>query len=309
MGIPLSDYIEALAEAGDGLGGWFRFRSTAAATGDDAARTVIVADLVDDADGGTLYEGGWLYARDGNVARQQRRVSVFDGSTGGVARFVCAGPFSATPNSNINWEYSAKLPRIQHGQTPGLREIVNQALRKLWIEDRYTFTGNGTYAYAVPAWLTRAAQIGEVYDTTVASLNPYRLEKPKLRLDAEAPYLELGTMYSASQTFDVKLWIEGNRRLKIDGTWAYQTSLRAGLVNDDDEALVPLDDFLPVALAMAYSALAWPHPGTRLDYWAEKAEAQKVLAGAVKALSLPTDISGGRLSLSGSTTRWAGYWP
>ena len=305
----LGDYIEALAEAGEGLGGWFRFESSSAAVGVDAARTVICADLVDDTDGGTLYEGGWLYARDGNVAGEQRRVSSFDGSTGSAARWICSGPFSAIPMAHINWEFGAKLPRITHGQTPGLREIANQAIRKIWVEDRYTLTGNGTYAYTVPAWLTRKEQIGEVYDTTVATLNPYRTERPRLRLDVESPRLELTTMYSASQTFDVQLFIEGNRRLKIGGTWAYQTSPRAGLIDDEDEALVPMDDFLPVALAYAYSAMAWPMPGVKLDYWAEKAEAQKILAGAVKALNLPTDIGGGRLVMSGRRTSWAGWWP
>src|SRR5690349_7683330 len=97
----LRDEVQALAEAGSGLGGWFRFTSTDEAGGADAARQVIVDSLVDDDEGGSSYDQGWLYAIDVNVSGQQRRVAAFDGSTDSVATFTASGPFSATPASGI----------------------------------------------------------------------------------------------------------------------------------------------------------------------------------------------------------------
>lgn len=306
----LSAYCEALAVAGSGLGGWFRFVSTAASSGPDAARTVICADLADDDDGGTLYQQGYLYATDGNVAGEQRRVSVFDGTSGGVASFITTAPFRAVPSVGITWEYSATLPRKQHGQVPGLRDIVNQTLRKLWVPSRYTFDGNGSYAYAVPHWVTSQAQIGDLYDTGSAlGRNPYRTSRPVLRSDDQTPMLEVGTLYSAAQRFDVLLYRPATSYLKLGGTWQETLDPMAGLIDDEDEALAPLDDVVTVGLAYAYSALAYPHPGVKLDYWVARADAQKLLAGAVKALSLPEDISGGRLMTSGGGRRGSEYWP
>ncbi len=295
------------------LGGFAVCTTTTAVadTDPDARRKLVSADLVHDEAGETSYGGWYAYLSGGNAGSllgQQRTVRTH-GYGRAQGQVALNAELSAIPPLGTEFELLAKLPAVRWQGRPGLREIINQALERLWVADWLPFTGNGTATYAVTAypWLTqeRIFDVQESYGSTLPFASGMQVQ---LRQDAETPVLDIGRAYSPSEKFWLRVMRPAHTRIRAGGVWQEST---AGLVNDTDETLAELNLVTTVALAYAYRALAkGPPPDTAYEGRAERQEAK---AAAIRWYSAPrfqrAPVYSGPVVTRSGGRRWSGRWP
>lgn len=263
------------------LGPWV-LQTTSAAS--DAANQLVIAELTDVDLGTSSRNGLYAFIVNGALAGQQRRVAT-NGFTASSGTLTVARAYSGLPASGVDVELLSRLPAIRDelGRV-GLRECINWALEQCPQVIRLDFTGiSGAFSYGLEdyPWLTDAVQVGPVYDPVAsAGLNPDpHAGAARLRLNGELPLLELDSPFTTGQTFAVDLMIPGDRWIRSGGAWGQSD---AGLVADDDEALVDRRLVEQVALAYAYRAMAGLTEPREADYWDRKAVVQERRAAQIR---------------------------
>lgn len=253
----MSEYIEALADQlGERL---YSTVSTQAVSGGEPGRWVLIDDLKDDEKSrATFRDDGWVYLVNGAMAGSCRRVRSegYEGPDGAlaVASVFKSGSTPTTPADGTLVQVTRPLPWTQVGMTRGLAQLVNEGLSRVWTEARITFTGNGTARYDLSAYpiVTREALIDGVYDWAIGIptteeplLAPY---KPTITVNGATITLVTGYSYSTAVTFQLKVFVKGNRLIYTNGAWGFTTT---GLENDTDQAAIPVEQELPVAMVKA----------------------------------------------------------
>lgn len=252
----LKQYYTALARE---LGSSQSFTATStSADATDAARQIISTDLLTDSDVSTTYANEWVYALDGALAGQQRRVrnAGFDPDTGTL---TLTRAFGSTPQSGVAWMLTSPLPVISQYGVKGLRECINEALRVMTATDFIAFTGVAdqpryTLDLTTYPWMIEKRRLIKLWRPYPNATDE---RKPDTRTfayiaDYETPAIQPSSGYDTGDAFEMEVRRPANSRLKISGTWANQTTYDAGLVADADEALPPLDDVVAMAFCEAY---------------------------------------------------------
>ena len=278
------DYWTTLA---DDLGEQQTFTSTALSV--DGV-TVTSSALIGSSVGSDRYAHYHLYALDGALVGQQRLVTRggFAPTTGAL---TLSRAFGSNPASGVNWALIDKrFGVIRQDKKPGMRDFINRALRELAVEDTITITAVADQLrYSLPTstnwWIHEPGRMLRVVSIPA---NANEQERTLDVIDAfindgETPILQLTRAFAAGETFGLKVKRPANSRLKISGTWTDQSSPRAGLTLDAEEALAPITDVVTVALAHAYNAL---ENGVTLagnqEVWDRKVKEQENRAAILK---------------------------
>lgn len=174
---------------------------------------------------------------------------------------------------DLVWEGHFRLPVLDQARLSGLHTIINRALRVMMIPDRISISGvSNQYRYDLTThpWLEQGAQLAGTWDyETVSGTDPYPLPgRNRLRFDGQARYLILeGGHVPTGQTFYVDVYRPASSWIKTSSTWAAST---VGLVNETDEAAVPLDPLVLVAAYHAAEVLELKDPRAPDVYWGRK---------------------------------------
>lgn len=292
----------------DNLGGFGLFRCTEAAdpTDPDARRTLISTELVDDDRDPTSFNDMTVFASDGALYGQQLalRRDQYDGAGG---RLYTSGQFSSIPQLGQEIEYHARLPRQRHLGEPGLREIINQALDRLWFPDDLALASTGATTYPAPAWLTSDRQIVAVKEgSPMLGVNPMPSGRTARLVHRAGPgtVLELSSAVATASTFYVVARRPYSTWIKAGGTWGPST---AGLVDDDDETLADPEHLQVVATWLAYRALTRRAPDFEQGAWRRLEAEWEQKASAFLQWSSST-ATGLGMTPPGAGTAWSKGW-
>ena len=249
-------YRKAMAEQ---LGQYAEILTSDVAQGPDPQRWIVSKDtghgdglLQDTATGRWI--GGWAYVVNGVRAGTVRRVAHQDPASGSL---WLETPFSTALTTNVALEVTSPLPALRHHGVIGLLEILNMALRDLWVPDRLDLTTTTDRSYSLStyaAWLTSPDQLIAVYDPPRATGSVRQRSRIDWRLmfDGGTPFLEapLARGYGAAgATFQVEVRRPAH-------TLINSAESSAGLVAESSSAQADLEDVVTVGLLHAYRWLS-----------------------------------------------------
>lgn len=301
--VTLRDAARSLA---DTLGGSGLFTITAAPDVDDpdARRTLISSELVDEDRDPTSFNDYTVYAAGGALDGQQVAVrrEGYDATNGII---YTSGLFSAAPQVGQEIEYHARLPRKRHFGEPGLREILNQALDRLWFTDELVYSATALTTYAPPSWLLSDRQIVMVKDADVmAGVNPVRSARTATLVhDTAGTLVQLSATYASGTPFRLVTRRPHRSWIRVGGVWGDST---AGLVDDDDETMCDEQALLIVATWRAYRALSRRSPDFELGPWRRDELEWETKASLYLQWSI--DTSSPLTPGSGGGGHWAKSW-
>lgn len=277
----LQDAARALADAIGGFG-LFCVTEAASPSDPDARRTLISDDLLDEDRDPTAFNDFSVYAAGGTLGGQQKAVRR-DGYDGTNGRLYTAGQFSAPAAVGQEIEYHARLPRVRHFGEPGLREVTNEALHRLWFTDELLLTATSGTGYPAPAWLTANRQIVGIKtggDPGVGVNPAWAPSTPTLLHDSGGTRIQLPCALAPGTLFRIVARRPHATWIKSGGRWADST---AGLVDDDDETMADPEALLVISVWRAYRALARRSPDFETGPWrAEEARAEQVASAFIQ---------------------------
>lgn len=279
----LAGYRQSLARR---LGRWGAYTTSSAGS---STSELVCASLADSDKESSAYNAAYAYLTSGALSGIQRRVKS-GGYANGTGALTMSRAFGSTPAISVSFELLFRLPATDQDDARGLHSCINEALQSCWLIDRLSFTGavnDHNYSLTSYPWLRRPEQIGQLYgpvtDATLDNPPPWG-GGVRLRLDGEAPLLEIAGSFAATDTFYLDVLRPANTRIKSTGAWGEST---AGLVSDSDEALIDDQLLTEVALAYAYTALADLGGPSEQDGWKMKAREQALTAVRMKERMLP----------------------
>ncbi len=232
-------------------------------------------------------------ANDGE-ARRAARTGVLSLSTN---TYTVAAAYSNTVQSGVTFRFATRLPWFD---TPpgrsGLREIVNDALMRLWVEDRISIsgvTGQKRYSLSLTTypWLNDVSRVLAVYQPTVDADDiprEYARAAWDFDVDGETIYLDFpGAPWKTGESFTLKVHRPANSRLRISSVWTDSDSEIDGLTAVTDAALPTVRDVRVMGMALAYRALASRAPGEETAYWESLAQIWEAKANRLKNARVP----------------------
>ena len=209
---------QIIAALADEIGQHARFTTTAA--GSDL-RTVTSTALADEDYSAEYYDGGYLYAVNGPLLGQQKRVrgAGYAGLTGSL---IATADWSMIPPAGVTFAWVGPLPYVRYGRRVGLAEIIDQALRRIWIRDELHLAGvTGQYEYDVGRywWLTEKRLLG-AKDPAYGGYGLPRTTTRSLgfRYDAEAQVVTVEPDWSTGDTPTLQVIRPANSRLRLHAT-------------------------------------------------------------------------------------------
>lgn len=287
-GTTLLDLASAIAEE---LGGFKAFTTTTTAA---ATNQFISSELADSEAPTSRYAGWYAYVRGTSATNphQQQRVKRA-GFVGTSGTFTTAAGYGTPMPSGSQMELHGVLPRISADGLIGIRECINRALRKLWVVDRYHFTGVASQEqYALGAlWWARKDRFIRLLDppATASSNAPPSRRRWDIRNDGEQWYLELAEPFQTSDDFALIVERPTNSRLKQSGTWGEQSSPTAGLTNDADACLGDWNTLFQCGLYECIKALSVQAGGARKGYWRERLAEHRLVVSAIKLFEMESE--------------------
>lgn len=283
----LQQYRQAVAASED-LGGYIPFASTSASS---ATNEVICSALATDEtpNPSSRHAGAWLLGVSGGSsaarAGEQRIVRQL-GFTGSTGALLTTRAYGSTPPNAHNWEMYYRIPAIRdENGREGYREIINTALSRMPVEgfislDATTDVLRYTLDLSIYPFLRENGRILGLHSTpaNTTERRPVEANHWGLILNNEVAEFQLTTSgYRTGTTFDLKVIRPANSRLKISGSWANQASPLAGLVNDADEAIPPVNTVVAVARELCFLQLSKGNDSTK-DWKALALEAGRIAA-------------------------------
>lgn len=261
-GTTLQAYYRRLAAE---LGFWQLTVTSAEASGGDAARVVIANELRDDEMGYGLLGAPWLYVASGDQAMTQRRMLDPRQADGGVGyqgplgALVLSRPFDAALESNAQIEASSPLPIRDHLGVRGIVTFCNEALARIWVEARASFTGNGTYEHDLAAYpyIKIRRQMRGIYDTVWTSAGyPAELSPFDYRVVTNGVTRTLITnqAYTTADTFSVDVAVRADALVYDGSAWVYTTV--PGLQEDDWQAAALIEHVCAFGMVKALQYLS-----------------------------------------------------
>lgn len=246
-GPTLADYVEALGEQ---LGTYVEHTVSAVGSGGEAARHVYLSEMIDDEEGRARFGGYYCYAKSGAQAGNQRRI-LQEGYEGPLGALVLSRKWAAALAQGTTVALTEPLPVREHLGVKGLRDLVNEALARIWIDARISFTGNGTYQTDLSSypWLRSVEQTRGIYDSLwAASGEAPALSQQDYRFDVNGAARTLVTdeAYTTADTFYLAALVRGDTLIYDGASWAYTAT--PGLINDTDQGAAPIHHV--VALGM-----------------------------------------------------------
>lgn len=256
---------------------------------------------------GDALDAGWVYWTAGSLIGQQRpiRRGGLDIATGTI---TVGTAFTASTPNNTDFEVHLRYPVVRAAGsrlTPGYREIINDALRRLWFRDDISVSGvTGQVRYlldtATYSWL--ADDPGRRILDVMAPLESDNVKRPsscRWRIDdeAEAPALvfESGG-YNTGETFFLRCARPANTRIKSSGTWTDVTPAASvfGLIVDTDETHALPDHVMAMAITESMNHLAMAQPSLEASIWEARRNYWASIAAACKFARLPRRRDGRR---------------
>lgn len=242
----------------------------------------------------------------GALLGQQRAVQ-----RSGLARttgtLTVAEAFTGAPASGVLFGVYARLPAFRRLNRPGYIEAINQALRRVYVEDEVAMDGVTDQSHAAVntttyPWWTDADRIIKILAPVTDSDDvPRALPRHQWDWRANGETRQLvfpGAPFQTGESFTVNLYRPANSRLKISGTWTDQTTQTAGLSTLTDEHMADVKDVVVVARAIAYRFMAEQQaPGQTVAEWMAKAEMWESRANRLLSRSLPKDRLTGQVEL------------
>ncbi len=290
-------------EVSQALGGYTKFTLTQASTSD----TIVISDQLKYAERDpSAFNHSWLYAHGGNIDGEQRLVAddSYSPSSGSIGVY---NPWSAVPDAGVEIEVHAHLPAFTMGRVMGLREVINEALSKMWVNTRETLPTSETEFFDTSDkdWLTNASQIVDVYrpsDPTNNAYRPYRVGYAYRFVPlANETRLE-GPMVSESG-WQYEVIRPSDTYIKANGAWG---DSQVGLQSDSDEQYHAPQVVVPMAIYEAYKALAkaaWLSTDEK-DRWMQEALRWAPIAADIKQnyMNFPDRSPGNQSS------KYASHW-
>jgi hypothetical protein len=283
----LKQYRHALA-SGRGLGGFIPFVATSTSASSTSTQEIISTRFMDDTPNvSSRFEGTWVYGALGGgstaLAGEQRQLRhmPLDAATGTL---YVTRPFGSIPQSGHNWEMYFNIPAIREDSEgrDGYREIINEALREMVIPGRIDISGvsqqtHYTLDTTTYPWIREPGRIVNVWraKANANDLDYIDAQDWKLIPDFEDLVLQVPAAYATGETFHLEVLAPANSRLNLTGTWAYQGSPDAGLVDDADEAVPSIPDVVTVARELVYAEMGRNGPEAETKYWSAK----EIIAG------------------------------
>jgi hypothetical protein len=264
------------------------------------ANTVTIPDLATAASNASVnrFDGAWVFNATQLI---QRKVRTGGYAAGGV---LTVDPAWTAPVNGDRIVITRLFP-IYDLTAPDMnyRAIVRRALSMIVAPDRINLTIQpGVQSYSLATWgrwLDREDRLGwpqpnapdgtprppiKILEPgpTVGAMIPADWRRPLLRLDIEAPYLEIGAPFAdgSSGTFAANVMRPGDTLVGVLGA-AYSEST-TGLVYDEDVAKPSVDDVLAVGKLIAIEALAARGVTSAAGRWSDKVAAARAAAERVK---------------------------
>jgi hypothetical protein len=279
-------------------------------------------------------DGGWLYFCDGALAGEEVTIApVGLGSSGDIDT---SGAFSAATPSGANFEVHFRYPVTRPTGSPwraGYRDMLNDALHRLWIEDYLSVSGvSGQARYLLDLvtypWLADRPKdrVFDIYDPRDATSNVRSVSSAIWHIDddAEAPELVFDSGgYNTGDTFFLKVARPAWTRIKIAGVWTDLTpsSLNngvEGLYADTNETHAIPEHVLAFAITDSMNHLGMRQPAIDRDTWEERRLYWARVARGIKNRKLPrkhdgklrlqaAGLGGGMMRGGGRSKSWGGW--
>ena len=241
------DYWQDLA----GQLGRFQTFTVSSVSGTGASSRLVMVDaLTDDDVEADEFEGGWLYVLDGDQAGAQRRILSQDGYQGPIGALLLSRPFSSPLAPGTTVAMTEPLPVVDSRGVKGLLTLISEALKRLRVDARIVFTGDGTRRVSLVdyPWIRGTEWTDGIYDWRGETADrPSRRSSAEydVTVDGATVTLELSRAYGPSDTFELKVFAPADLLL-FDGTaWGYSTR---GFRSDDDQAAAPVRQVTTVAM-------------------------------------------------------------
>lgn len=247
----------------DELGFLQRVVTTGTPVGAEPSRVVIADELRDDEVGTELFGAPWVYVYSGPYAGTQRRMVAEPeaGYQSELGALTVSRPFDATLPENTTLKLTSPLPVVRHLGVKGLRECINEALARIWVEVRLPITGDGTYQYSLEAypWITQYGQLRGIYDTVnvgsgdVAMLSRYGYN---LVGNGIVRTLQTSVSYDSGTVFYLAALVRADRLVYDGAAWSYKADGNTGLLEDDYQAAAPIEWIIAFAMLKALQYLS-----------------------------------------------------
>lgn len=255
----LTVYRQKLAEA---LGGAF---GVFTATGGSNTTLVCPGAFAESILPTSALAYAWIYVP-GATFPKQRRVTA-TGLNAGSGTITVDGAFGAPVANGSVFEVHGLFPAMREasadsGMTsrPGLRELINQALRMILVPDVLSITlqtNQRDYALGAYPWLDRPERIVALREPNLdATTTRPSWRHWELREDVDGQILHVPQPWrfsSGSYVASLQVLRPADTKIRASGVWGDST---VGLVNDPDEAGPDIQAVVTVAAALAYRWLA-----------------------------------------------------
>jgi hypothetical protein len=244
-----------------------------------AAGTSVVASRLATSVTTSRYRNSWVLPVSGASAGELSRVKAEEALNLTTGELTVSPAFTAQIASGVEVEIHRLLPPIDDDGWTGLRTLINNALRELWVADRVTITGvTGQPSYSLSTyeeWLDPQAVVelrGQALDST---LNPFPMGTFDPVRDADSLTVQVAPTLPGGESHSLEVFRPLDTWIKVGGVWAASTT---GFVNDSDECLSNPDLVSTVALAHTYEALASGPDGGRYEEMARRQRRKANLA-------------------------------
>lgn len=215
------EYVRSTAEK---IGRYGRHVTTSTGT----TSTLVCSKFVNSVLSSSEYANFSVLIEDGACAGEVGMLTN-SGLTNSTGTFTTADTFSSAIASGVTFSlYSVdRLPPVREGDRPGLLEICNQALERLWAEDTITIAGVSDQAHytidqAVYPWFTDDTRIIEIQQpVTDADDIPTPMPRSAWSWvsDGETRRLRFtGKPFSTGESFTIKVNRPANSRLRLNAT-------------------------------------------------------------------------------------------
>jgi hypothetical protein len=252
-------YRRALANALDDLAGPYTITSA-------TANTVVVPALINGAANVSPngYAGRWVYVASGAGAGQTRRVRT-NGYVAATGALTIDPAWTITPVNGDAIELTGYFPATpQVGADSSYLTLINAALRQIVAPDRISVpitTSQESPLVTWAGWLDREERLRAVWEPgpTGGLPVPADFRRPRLRLDADLPVLELAVPFaSSSGLLALDVLRPADTWIKTAGAWGESA---VGLVSETDEARPSVEDVKKIGKMAGYEALVSRSPG------------------------------------------------
>lgn len=279
----LTTYRQKLAEALGGAYGSFT------ATGGSTTTLVCTAAFGGSVLPTSAQAYAWIYVPSATTPKQRRVTAT--GVNAGTGTITVDAAFGSAVSNGTVFEVHSLFPAQRESGAdnsiaarPGLRELINQALRMILVPDVLAIslvTLQRDYALAAYPWLDRPERIVALREPNLdASTTRPSWRHYELREDVDGQTLHVPQPWrfsSGSYSASLQVLRPADTKIRVASVWSDST---VGLVNESDEAGPDVNAVVTVASALAYHWLA-ARGGARAAaygalYAATMAEAAKI---------------------------------